>query len=676
MYFKFIFLSLKRSIKTYFIYMITLVICVALFYSFNSLSSQYYEPLINSMIDLTNVYKYLQLISILITLILSILIYYITKFIINQRNREFGIYSLMGLEQYKVGIIFFIESMIIGIICIVIGIFLGSIFSNFLTKIIMDYVHLSTSFKLAIYKDTCIQTFIVFIVLFILIGSINCIKISKINLIRLFSNNELESNLGSKYKKTNIISTFITFFFPLLSIKLFFIIRNSQNIKLSIEVKNLFGVFLGIVFIIGIYKVFNFVCNLIKKLKSNNVKIRYNGLNLIIFNNIIYFINKNSILMTGITITLILSFASLSAGFAMEGWAKGYLEYRNIYDCEIAVEGVSYLVESEYIYDSYNNIEKYIDSKYTILDSVQVEQYELDSRNLINFDDEKIRIISISDYNYIRKMAGYNQIKLVDGEFLIHSYMNQEYKSEYKDDKIVLNEKTYTTNEKSFYNEPLGDSLYSYHISDKIIILPDDVLKDLQLQKLNIYINTKNDIPYKGFIDIEREVKFLYEDIIISERTTPGIFDTNVVSYLTVSTESERTNNSISGTLIFKLISMYISIVLFVSSLTVISLHILSNLNSQKCRYNMLIKLGADNNMINKCIIYEIGMYFNLPLLISLISIVIFWAQFISYNRAKILTFYNYIDFIANILSAFFIITVIYLSYFTCTYKVYRDNIK
>ena len=98
-----------------------------------------------------------------------------------------------------------------------------------------------------------------------------------------------------------------------------------------------------------------------------------------------------------------LSFASLSAGFAMEGWAKGYLEYRNIYDCEIAVEGVSYLVESEYIYDSYNNIEKYIDSKYTILDSVQVEQYELDSRNLINFDDEKIRIISISDYNYIRK---------------------------------------------------------------------------------------------------------------------------------------------------------------------------------------------------------------------------------------------------------------------------------
>ena len=50
MYFKFIFLSLKRSIKTYFIYMITLVICVALFYSFNSLSSQYYEPLINSMI--------------------------------------------------------------------------------------------------------------------------------------------------------------------------------------------------------------------------------------------------------------------------------------------------------------------------------------------------------------------------------------------------------------------------------------------------------------------------------------------------------------------------------------------------------------------------------------------------------------------------------------------------
>lgn len=675
MYLKFLLISLKRSIKTYLIYILTLVTCVTLFYSFNSLSSKFYSPLQSAMFDLTNLYKYLSMFSIGITIILSILIYYVTKFIIEQRKRELGTYVLMGMEQYKVGIVFFIESIAVGILSIFIGIILGSIFANFITKIIMDSVNQSMKFSFMLYKDTCIDTFKFFTILFIVIGTINCIKLSKINLIKLFSKNEFETNSIGEYKKSNTIISLITFLGPLLCIKLFLIIRNSPNINLSIEVRNLIGVFLGLIFIFGIYRMFRVICNFINYIKVHKVEKRYNGLNLIIFNNILSSINKYSILMGSITITLILSLMALSAGLSMESWSKGYLEYRNIYDFEISVEGIKESASIDDINKNYKKIIKDINQKYFVKDSIQVEQYTLKEKNLENFEEDKVNVIGLDDYNYMRKMAGYNQVDLKDNEFAVQVYMNEKYKEEYSDNKIIIKDKVYTSNEDNFFIESIGEGLYPYN-SSKVIILPDSELVGLALSSLNIYANTENIIPYTDYENLSKKVNSYYKDIIVSEKIQANITDKNIVSYVMLSTEAEIVNNSVSGTLLFKLLSIYISIVLFISSLTIVSLHILSSLNSQRNRYIMLRKLGADEKDLNRCSTYEVGMYFNIPLIISLIATIIFWVQFISYNSTEILTFSSYREFIFNILSACTMIILIYLSYFICTYKLFKDNMK
>lgn len=675
MYLKFLFLSLKRSIKTYLIYILTLVTCVTLFYSFNSLSSKFYTPLQNSMFDLINLYKYLTMFSIGISIILSILIYYVTKFIINQRKRELGTYVLMGMEQHKVGAIFFIESLAIGVISIFIGIILGSVFANFITKIIMDSVGQSMTFKFMLYKDTIIDTLIFFTVLFVLVGIFNYIKISKINLIKLFTKNEVEFSLNKKYKKNNILISLFTFFIPLLSVKTYLTFRESTSINVSIEVRNLIGLFLGLMFILGIYNIFKSICGFVEYIKTNKVNIRYKGLNLIIFNSILSSINKYSILMGSVTLTLTLSLMALSAGFSMESWAKGYLKYRDVYDFDVSVEGIRPSVDMDYINNTYKNIIDNINKKYSVTDSVQVEEYLLNESNIENFEEDNFYAIGLSDYNSMRKMAGHSEINLDNNKFAVQVYMDGEYKDDYNDDKIIMKDNVYTSDKNNFYTDSVGEGVYSYY-SDKVIILPDNELEGLYLSGLSIYANTKEVISYKGYEKLNEEISPYYQDIIISEKTQPGIMDENIVSYVLVSTKSEKLNNSVSGTLLFKLISIYISIVLFISSLTIISLHILSNINNQKNRYIMLRKLGSDENDLNKCIMYEVGMYFNIPLAISLISTVIFWAQFISYNSTQITTFSSYGEFILNILNAFSIIVVLYLCYFISTYKLFKDNMR
>lgn len=44
MYAKLVFRNAKRSVKDYLIYIVTMTICVTLFYSFLSISTRYYQP--------------------------------------------------------------------------------------------------------------------------------------------------------------------------------------------------------------------------------------------------------------------------------------------------------------------------------------------------------------------------------------------------------------------------------------------------------------------------------------------------------------------------------------------------------------------------------------------------------------------------------------------------------
>ena len=53
MYAKLVFRNAKRSVKDYLVYIVTMTICVTLFYAFLSISSSYYSPDIGNEYDFT-----------------------------------------------------------------------------------------------------------------------------------------------------------------------------------------------------------------------------------------------------------------------------------------------------------------------------------------------------------------------------------------------------------------------------------------------------------------------------------------------------------------------------------------------------------------------------------------------------------------------------------------------
>lgn len=99
MYAKLIFRNAKRSVKDYLIYIVTMTICVTLFYSFLSISSSYYKPDIGSEYDFTLLGDSMKMAICAITLLLLFLIRFVNHYMLRRKQREFAVQSIMGMEQ-------------------------------------------------------------------------------------------------------------------------------------------------------------------------------------------------------------------------------------------------------------------------------------------------------------------------------------------------------------------------------------------------------------------------------------------------------------------------------------------------------------------------------------------------------------------------------------------------
>ena len=137
MYAKLVFRNAKRSAKDYLVFMVTMSICVTLFYAFLSISSSSYNPDIGNTYDFTLLSDGLKLAVCMITLLLIFLIRFVNYYMLRRKQKEFAVESIMGMEQKTIGRIFFAETLIMGVISIVIGLFFGVFCSQLITPMLL-----------------------------------------------------------------------------------------------------------------------------------------------------------------------------------------------------------------------------------------------------------------------------------------------------------------------------------------------------------------------------------------------------------------------------------------------------------------------------------------------------------------------------------------------------------
>lgn len=671
----------RKSIKDYLIYFITITICVSLFYAITSLSSSSYEFITEDSYNFKTLQLILKYSTYVITAILILLIAYVNKYMIRRRQREFATYILLGAEQKSIAFMFFIETLIIGTLAIIAGIFVGTLFSQAITALVLVSVNQEVVFTLRLYMDTVVITFIFFIAMFCIIGLYNVSVLNKIKLIDMLN---ASKQVEFQFRRSGKVYGVIFGLSILLYIVCVYCTFKLINTEIDYSIKSLTYIGISLVsFIIGTFALFYSISYILIYLKGKCINFKYEGTNLFLIGSIVSKIKTAPILMATIAMTFLGAMISFIMTLAMAQWSLGYLNMRVPYDIDIRND-YSYNFDIEDIPKlDYGEVVQYLnDEGYSVRDYCQVEKYFIDKDEFYTGDrnNSPMLAISLSDFNKLRTMLGYEKINLKENEFTTqwHSVVNNTDINKFlsKNKHLNINGEILNISKDSYYKESIGEGIYDFY-SYNIIILPDKVCKDLTLAETNFLANLNNQMSYKDAVNFESKYiekwfkennRYLIEKYSKEFDITSSIIDGIV--------KSSETNNILNMTLAMRILGVYLCIVLLTISFTVLALGQLTDSIEHKDRYKVLRKLGVEENDINKIVLKQISIYFVVPIAIALIGVGIFIYNYYLMYKERIVTFIGFNLFIFSIATGIILTICVYMCYFAGTYYTFKRNIK
>ncbi len=693
MLFKLSFNNMKKSIKDYTIYFLTLVLGVAIFYMFNSIDSQQamlqvsqsQREIIKLMITMIG------FVSVFVAVILGLLIVYANNFLINRRKKEFGIYMSLGMGRRQISKIIIMETIFVGIISLAVGIIFSIFASQFMSILVAKMFEADMSeFKFVFSKDACIKTCIYFTVMYIAVMLFNTFTVSRYKLINLL-------NATKKNEKVKIKNPFICIliFLSAISILGYAYWKVTADINsLNTANKILPPIFMGIVSTILIFwSLSGFIIQIIQKMKNTYLK----GTNMFVLRQINNKINTMVASMSVICLMLFMTISILSSSLALRNTMQRELIEMTPVDLNLYKKANLPENYKKYGIETKTTKEQREDSKIPIIetlknngldinvlkDMIEITIYASNDLTWKDFFGDKLeqlkakfpnlaydtteQIVKISDYNKIAKLYGINEYNLNDNEYImLCDFTNmKEVRNEVLADKnntLTIAGKQYKTK----YNECKDGfiAMSTNHTNTGIILVPDncmltDNMKEMTFLVANYNANTKEEKE-------KIEMIFSSSDSGFIQNLSNNGLDIDGLTKISIM------EASIGVATIITFIAIYLGIIFLIASSAILALKQLTDSSDNKQRYTILRKIGCDEKMINKALFRQIGIFFGLPLVLAIIHS-IYGIQFAIKTMAGIA---SEEDLLPSAINTVIIIGVIYGAYFLATYFGSKNIIK
>ena len=686
MLFKLSFKNMKKTIKDFAIYFLTLALGVAIFYMFNSLDSQ--EAMLqvsNSTRELIKLMiTMLGFVSVFVAIILGLLIVYANNFLINRRKREFGTYMLLGMSKGQISRILLIETILVGIISLIVGLIVGIFASQFMSILVGKLFAADMSkFEFVFSKDACIKTCIYFAVMYIAVMIFNTFTISRYKLINLLN----ASKKNEKIKIKNLWVCILVFIIGAVMLGYAYYKVTGGISELSTEEKMLPVILMGIVSTILIFwSVSGFILKIVQLRK----KIYLKDVNMFVLRQLHNKINTTVVSMSVICLMLFMTITILSSALSLNSTMRRDLEEMtpvdiNLYKTANLPENKK--MSKAQIEDSRKTMVQTLEENgfdmNNLKDVVEIPIYatnELTWKDTLSpvYDEVKKQfpnllyetaeeLVKVSDYNKVAILYGTTEYNLNDDEYVIlcdfdnmKNLRNQALK---EDSTITIGSKEY----RSKYDECQEGYLEmaGSHINTGIILVPDNCnltedMKEETFLAANYNADTeeeKEEIE-KNFTDEMNSE--LYKNLEEKEITIDGM------------TKIALIESSLGVSTIVLFIAIYLGIIFLIASSAILALKQLTESSDNKQRYTILRKIGADEKMINGALFKQIGIFFLMPLILAIIHS-IFGIQFVL-TMMSVLA--DSKELLPSVIATAIVIGLVYGAYFMATYLGSKNIIK
>ncbi|MDE7094035.1 MAG: FtsX-like permease family protein, partial [Oscillospiraceae bacterium] len=175
--------NIRKSLRDYAIYFFTLIIGVSVFYVFNAIGTQAgYLQVMDSRTDVIELLtSVLSSVSIFVAIVLGLLIVYASRFLMKRRNKEFALYLILGMGKGKISAILLIETMIIGIGSLGVGLLVGIGLSQLMSALVVNLFEADMSaYKFSISSEAIGKTVLYFAIMYLVVMIFNSMIITKL----------------------------------------------------------------------------------------------------------------------------------------------------------------------------------------------------------------------------------------------------------------------------------------------------------------------------------------------------------------------------------------------------------------------------------------------------------------------------------------------------------------
>lgn len=685
--------NMKRSAKDYLVYMLTMTLVVALLYAFGSLIfqnglEQYFSMKLQGLMGVM-----IGLATFFIMLIVSWLINYMVKFMLERRSAEFGIYLLLGMKKRTIAGLYIRENFLLGGVSFLIGTAAGILLQQVLMAVMFSMVQME--YRLSIAPDG--RTMLMAAVCFggcYLLALFRCKrKFKKMNIQALMNAKRRNEEIREKYEYGKQFLFPLSVFFIFLFWKMFGRLSSTQQVMYFLIglVVTIYLFYLGLSAFIICY------------VRKGGAAV-YKGQNLFLLRQ---FASKmRTMQFTMGTLTSLFTLALLGASFALmfSDYENSVLDGKFPFDVQIYSKNTDddfaeekRVIEENAAVSSFYSYHIYTDEENTVNTWMltHLQAWGAMFRSADGTPDEAAieRVLrdesgdgtyytydtymGLTDYNHLRELLGYEKVELGQSQYLVQIKPRLEREVRKIGEELRIKD----ASGRGFLScagilaEPFSQD--GHNGADYVVVVPDEVLGRMRPYYAELVADLDGQAPFglqeklEELLPAGESEEDLYAeghvagDICCGSDTIISIVELNLV----------RDNllpevKYMLATMIIPL--FYIGLVFVCVAVTVLAVQQVSDAAKYQYRYEVLSRLGLSRAAMERLIFKQLAAYYLCPALLAVVisgRMILFASdRFIMMTGVPT----SVGGFFGKSVALFF---GIYLVYFVVTYVEFKRNV-
>ena len=598
--------NLKQNRKLYYPFALAVILTTMILYSFIALSS---TPHLEDSYGGGAARTVLGFGSFVVQLVVIILVAYANGYVMKNRSKELGLYSVLGMEKKHLLVMTLWELLSFYVLTVGVGLGLGLLFDRLIFALLLKCMGLpvviQSTFQIGAVLNTLLGLALAFS-LILLLNSFRLLRYSSLHLMQ-------QKKAGEKKGRFLLVQTLLGL--GLLGIA-FYIALTVERPVAAVQ-----GFFIAVILVIlATYLLFNAGSITFLRFLKGRKSYYYKPENFISVSNLIARMRKNAAGLATISILSTMVLVTLTGSLNIFIGGQNYLDTVYPSDYMISVGHMPSDAETEpVIKDVQAQIKKTADA--THLSDYQVEQTTYWSAEIRKIDGRSLEVYEQSYQETVQEMktegtvyffdqATYEQltgqkVELGENEILAYGY---QYPGRL-DAQLEINGKTFTIKQKlnsNFIQGKLPQSALFQHQMGLYLVLPDLNQLGLKVDKnLEFSINAKNKDNKDFTGDVTKE---LYSTDKMSQYGA-----TYFGGYERYSIEKEWRETA--GTLLF--IGIFLSVIFLLATVLVIYYKQISEGHEDRDNFVILQQVGLDQKQTGTTIRKQILTVFFLPLFFS-----------------------------------------------------------